>query len=63
MVHYTRYDIKTLSYWKWFVGEYKERLAKHFKVDASSIPSSWKDYTQQMIKEDVAAAYNIEYRK
>ena len=54
---------KHSSYWKWFIGEYKEKLAKHFKADASSIPSSWKDYTQQMIKEDVAAAYNIEYRK
>lgn len=35
------------SYWKWFMKEYSQELAKHYNVAEPDIPDSWKSLTKE----------------
>ena len=51
---------KSCSYWKWFVGTYKDQLAKEYDALPAKAPPQWSQIKWLEIKEDLESAYNVE---
>ena len=50
---------KSCSYWKWFVGTYKDQLAEEYDALPAKAPPQWSQIKWSEIKEDFESAYNI----
>ena len=48
----------TSLYWKWFVANYVDMLAKHHSCKPCPIPDSWKSVTWEQAKEKMERKYN-----
>ena len=51
---------KSCSYWKWFVGTYKDQLAEEYDALPAKTPPQWSQIKWSGIKEDLESAYNVE---
>ena len=51
---------KSCSYWKWFVGTYKDQLAEEYDALPAKAPPQWSQIKWSEIKEDLESAYNVE---
>ena len=50
---------QVLSYWKWFVAEYSEQIAKYFNTKETELPDTWISSTWEDAKEDLRTSYNL----
>ena len=48
----------TSLYWKWFVANHIDKLAKHYSCKPCPIPDTWKSVTWEQAKEEMERKYN-----
>ena len=46
-------------YWKWFVANFHEHLAKHYSAKSPTIPDDWKKLEWTAVKQDLREHYNL----
>ena len=53
-------SLQVSSYWKWFVARYSAKIAKHFDMQETEIPDTWKSLTWEEVKVNLKTSYNLQ---
>ena len=46
-------------YWKWFVGQYFQSLAKHFEAKQPEVPKQWREIQWKDVEANLKSQYNL----
>ena len=50
---------KSAFYWKWFLGNFSNKIAIEFGAKDNKIPKEWKEYTWEQAKKELKKQYKI----